>query len=514
MSIRVFLFVACLLAGALIGVLLPASRGGWLSGVPGGLLVGGLVWFVLDFARAGRVLRWLRAGASAPAPRLRGAWGEFADRVVRLLRERDRRLRASDRRLQDFLDAIQASPNGVLLLDADNRIEWCSETAASQLDLDAERDLQAHITNLVRAPAFVQYLAARDFRREVVIDSRRQAAPRASRISVQAHPYGGGRKLLLSRDVTALEQAEAMRRDFVANVSHEIRTPLTVVAGFVETLQSVQLAPDERARYLELMAQQTDRMQSLVNDLLALSRLEGSPPPGTRQWIDVDDVMREISQQAQALALLLDSEAGAAHRLQFDSGRDADGGWQVAGSAAELHSALTNLVNNALRYTPPRGAPIEVRFAPSAGGRFEWLVQDHGPGIPRSTCRGCPSGSTGSTAAVRGKPAAPGSGWPSPSTWRSGMAASCASRAGSASARASRWCCRPRACVAALALQVRALCRALPQRHEDEVGALRACRAQPTMRQTFSTAVSWPGPNRASCCNTESRFQPGMSGCT
>ena len=383
MSTRVVIFLVCLLVGALSGWLLPSPRGSWMAGAPGGMLAGVLIWFVLDFTRAGRVLRWLRGGAPAPAPRLRGAWGEFADRVVRLQRASDRRLRASDRRLQDFLEAIQASPNGVLLLDAQNRIEWCSEMAAAQLDIDAERDLLAHITNLVRTPAFVQYLAARDFRRDVVIDSRRQAAPRASRISLQVHPYGGGRKLLLSRDVTALEQADAMRRDFVANVSHEIRTPLTVVAGFVETLQTVALQPDEQARYLHLMAQQTDRMQALVNDLLALSRLEGSPPPGSSQWNDVDDLMAEVEQEAQALALLLAGEANVLHVLRFDSGNpgNSGNGWQVAGSAAELRSALANLVYNAVRYTLPGGAPIEVRFAPAAGGRFEWSVQDHGPGI-------------------------------------------------------------------------------------------------------------------------------------
>ena len=265
----------------------------------------------------------------------------------------------------------------MVLLDADNRIEWCSESAASQLDIDAERDLAAHITNLVRAPAFVQYLAGQDYRRDVTIESRRRAAPRASRLSLQVHPYGDGRKLLLSRDVTALEQADAMRRDFVANVSHEIRTPLTVVAGFVETLQSVTLSPEEQSRYLQLMAQQTDRMQALVNDLLALSRLEGSPPPRAGHWVDVAVVMREVEQESRALASLLAGEAGTPHAIRFDGGD----GWQVAGSEAELRSALVNLVNNAVRYTLPVGAPIEVRFASAAGGRYEWSVQDHGPGI-------------------------------------------------------------------------------------------------------------------------------------
>ncbi len=377
MGTRAFLFLTCLLIGTLSGLLLSAPGGGAWSGATVGLLIGIVLWFMLDFARAGRVLRWLRAGAPSPAPRMRGAWGEMADRAARLLRQRDRQLRVSDQRLQDFLSAIQASPNGVVLLDADNRIEWCSESAASQLDIDAQRDLAAHITNLVRAPAFVQYLAAQDYRGDVTIDSRRRAAPRASRLSLQVHPYGGGRKLLLARDITALEQADAMRRDFVANVSHEIRTPLTVIAGFVETLQTVALEPDEQARYLGLMAQQTDRMQALVNDLLALSRLEGSPPPSAGHWVDVAAVMREVAQESRALAQLLAGGSGTPHAIRLDAGD----GWQVAGSEAELRSALVNLVNNAVRYTAPDDAAIEVRFAPARGGGYEWSVQDHGPGI-------------------------------------------------------------------------------------------------------------------------------------
>ncbi len=393
MGTRVFLFLSCLLAGALAGWALSTWSGGRWSGATAGLLVGVVLWFLLDFARAGRVLRWLRAGAPVPTPRLHGAWGEMAERAARLLRDGRRELRASDRRLHDFLAAIQASPNGVVLLDADNRIEWCSESAANQLDIDAERDLAAHITNLVRAPAFVQYLAGQDYRSDVTIDSRRRAAPRTSRLSMQIHPYGGGRKLLLSRDITALEQADAMRRDFVANVSHEIRTPLTVVAGFVETLQSVELAPAEQAHYLQLMAQQTDRMQALVNDLLALSRLEGSPPPSATHWADVAAVMHEVEQESRALALLLAGDHGVAQAIRFDSGHSSDNGgvndgddgsegdWQVAGSQAELRSALVNLVNNAVRYSAPSDAPIEVRFAPVPGDRYEWSVQDHGPGI-------------------------------------------------------------------------------------------------------------------------------------
>ena len=153
--------------------------------------------------------------------------------------------------------------------------------------LRCQRDLLQLIGNLVRDPAFAAYQVAGDFTHDVVMPGPRSASSRPVRLSVHLHPYGEGRKLLLSRDVTALEQAEAMRRDFVANVSHEIRTPLTVLSGFVESMQNLPMDAAERQRYLALMAQQAQRMQTLVNDLLTLSRLEGSPPPSKDEWVDV-----------------------------------------------------------------------------------------------------------------------------------------------------------------------------------------------------------------------------------
>lgn len=122
------------------------------------------------------------------------------------------------------------------------------------------------------------------------------------RLSVQVHPYAGNRRMLLTRDITAVEQAEAMRRDFVANVSHEIRTPLTVLAGFVETLQNLPLDADERARYLSLMSQQSHRMETLVNDLLTLSRLEGSAAPSGNQWIRIRALLAQCEDEGRGLS--------------------------------------------------------------------------------------------------------------------------------------------------------------------------------------------------------------------
>ena len=196
------------------------------------------------------------------------------------------------------------------------------------------------------------------------------------RLSVHLHPYGEGRSLLLSRDITAVEQAEAMRRDFVANVSHEIRTPLTVLAGFVETLQALPLGEDDRQRYLGLMAQQAQRMQSLVNDLLTLSRLEGSPLPSVHDWVPVPAVLQACETEALELSRLL---WGRAQDIVFES----DAPCELAGSQPELHSVVFNLVGNAVRYTPADKS-IRVRWQALGHGGAVLSVEDTGPGIAPS----------------------------------------------------------------------------------------------------------------------------------
>ncbi len=364
-------------------VVLQASVGllGWFLAEPGyqrlmalgGTLAAGYVWLLLDALRGMRVLAWLKAQAVSELRLGSGVWAEVYDRVRRLLRASERQRQESDARLQDFLAALQASPNGVVLLDAEMRMEWFNHTAAAHFGFDSQRDVLQHFGNLVRDPGLAAYMAARDFSHGVTMSSRSHSSSRPVQLSVNLHPYGQGRMLLLSRDITAVEQAEAMRRDFVANVSHEIRTPLTVLTGFVETLQSLPLSEEERQGYLALMSQQAQRMQTLVSDLLTLSRLEGSPLPSEMEWVSMDTLMGQCEQEAKDLSRLLHDQQ---HKLHFSC----DTQLELAGSLSELHSALSNLISNAVRYTPT-GNPIEVGFEriPDGGARF--FVHDSGPGI-------------------------------------------------------------------------------------------------------------------------------------
>lgn len=343
-----------------------------------GSLVGAMLWWFWDAIRGLRVVYWLRYGDLAEVPNTFGLWGTVVDRTRRLLRERDRAINASEQRLKDFLSAIQASPNGVVLLDEDFQIEWCNLTAAFQLGIQPERDLAQRIGNLVRDPIFSAYMTTSDVVEPIVIEGRGKNPNMPLRISIQRHPYGEGKQLLITRDVTVVEQADAMRRDFVANVSHEIRTPLTVLAGFVETLQTLKLTPEEQDKYLALMANQSHRMQSLVDDLLTLSRLEGSPIPGFTSSLELSNLMEACQSEAQQLSKLLFQEKIS--QVIFFEIDPVIQDYLLLGEPRELQSALSNLVSNAVRYTP-QGGRIEVHAFLSTDGNFNLQVKDTGPGI-------------------------------------------------------------------------------------------------------------------------------------
>ncbi len=338
-----------------------------------GAMCGAVVWLALDNWRFRRILSWLRAEDWANEPQLPHAWGQLIERVRKLQKSLNGKAKDSQARLDEFLAAIQASPNGVLLLDSQLRIEWANETVAEHLGIDPQRDLMQHVTNLIRDPAFSSYLSKAEFDSEVSIPGAQASAKNPVSVAIRVHPYGKKRKLLLSRDVTAKQQAEAMRRDFVANVSHEIRTPLTVLAGFVETMQTLDLEDADRNHYLGLMAQQAERMQSLVSDLLTLSKLEGSPTPNRQGVVLASELIAKCLADAQGLSEVL---AGGSHRITSDVPQDA----QLAGSLDELSSALGNLLSNAVRYTPAGGA-IKAGFDLLPDGGANLWVTDTGPGI-------------------------------------------------------------------------------------------------------------------------------------
>jgi len=362
---RLLAGVLAVIVGALIGMLVGnAWQAPAVGALAGGALAALLHGFV-DAWRAHRFMDWLRGQNEGPAPRDAGFWGEVGYRVERSVRLLERRVENESARLDQFLSAIEASPNGVMLLDENDQIEWCNSVAADHFGLDPQRDRRQRITNLLRAPAFVAYLQAGAFDEPISFGGLRGT------VSVLIRPYGDGMKLVLSQDITERERHDAMRRDFVANVSHEIRTPLTVLSGFIETLNNLPLTEVERRRVLELMSQQTTRMQTLVGDLLTLAQLEGSPRPSADRWVSLHKVFGQVRADAEALS------AGR-HTMSFEGAEGA----QIAGTEAEMLSAIANLVNNAVRYTPA-GGRIDMTWKVRADGAGELEVRDTGIGIER-----------------------------------------------------------------------------------------------------------------------------------
>jgi two-component system phosphate regulon sensor histidine kinase PhoR len=352
---------------------LPALLFGWELGLTWGLAAGcasALLILSYDSLALGRLLVWLKWPQRDQVPAAWGSWAEVFYRSARQLRLWEGRVKREQDKLSRFIEALQASPNGVILIDAAGQIDWCNATAAAHFGLDPSRDLRQHAVHLIRNPEFFAYMAAKRFDEPLLM--RRNGAYGSLQLSVQVMPYGEGEKLLLSRDVTQFERTEAMRRDFVANVSHEIKTPLTVLAGFVESLRTLDFSADEREHILALMQEQSDRMRTLVEDLLTLAHLEGDPHQPSEEVLDMRQMVDRLAADARALS-------GGRHRIEAQ----ADAG-DLRGARSEITSAFTNLVSNAVRYTPAGGTVrIAWRVQPAEHGDpiVELSVSDSGIGI-------------------------------------------------------------------------------------------------------------------------------------
>lgn len=309
---------------------------------------------------------WLNDPRIETIPEADGLWDEVFSSLYRMVKQHNQTKQELADELQHIEQATAALPEGVVILNDANRIEWCNPLAEQHFSVDIERDYMQDITYLMRQPEFIEYLAASNFSEPLVMSPARHDD---MVLSIKLIPYGGDKRLMISRDITQLERIEAMRRDFVANVSHELRTPLTVVNGYVENLQDMpELAREDRQRALQLMAEQTRRMENLVSDLLTLSRLESGQNPLREEAVDMAVLLEEIQREGMALS-------NGRHALRLEVAR----AFNLTGNREELHSAFGNLVSNAIRYTP-EGGEILLRWG-ERGGQPVFSVQDSGIGI-------------------------------------------------------------------------------------------------------------------------------------
>jgi two-component system phosphate regulon sensor histidine kinase PhoR len=317
------------------------------------------------FRNFSRLEHWSRDPRVDPGLEGEGAWDEVFGRLYQHEKELRARIARREAEIAMLIAAGQALTDGVVLLDEADRILFCNTTAESQLGLAVDSDRGQAIVNLVRQPEFVSYLQARDFARPLTLRSERV---KDSTLSIHVLPYADNHRLLQVKDITQSERLDRTRRDFVANVSHELRTPLTVLSGFLETLQEIDVDPAERRRYLDLMAEQSKRMQTIVQDLLTLSSIESAPPP-VSDVIDMASLIDKLERDARALS------AGR-HVIEVVG----DGRPDLRGAEPELVSAFANLVTNAVRYTPAGGTIRIVWHALEQGAEF--AVEDTGIGIP------------------------------------------------------------------------------------------------------------------------------------
>ena len=327
-------------------------------------LVGVIVYWLYQMER---VQRWLDNPDSTP-PDIYGTWGSLLSHIY----SNQRGHREIQQRLQSNLEYLESSfasmRDGVVMVDAEGAIKWFNQAAGPLLGLRFPQDSGQLLTNLVRTPQFVEYFLEADFGRPLQYTSRSE---NPIHLQVEITPFGEGERLLFIRDVSAAVRTEQIRRDFVANVSHELRTPLTVISGYLSTLRSnPETFPPRLAKPLDQMMQQAERMENLLKDLLWLSRIESEAREHKRELLDVGGLLQELKEELagahpeRTVALSLNTQQ------------------KIYGDYREIYSAISNLVTNAIKYSPPT-APVVVDWS-LRGNYCRLAVTDQGIGIEAS----------------------------------------------------------------------------------------------------------------------------------
>jgi two-component system phosphate regulon sensor histidine kinase PhoR len=323
----------------LILLLLLATSIGWLIDAIAAALIVVLLFFVFGYLwQLRRVLQWIDHPESEP-PEGSGIWGMMLDQMYAIQRH-NRDARSRLQHTVDYLrDSFRSLRDGALLIDQKGLIEWSNSSAEYLLGLRYPQDKGQNLLSLVRYPEFSSYIIVGDYAEPLTFSTNDFPV---RHLQVEVSSFGIGDRLILVRDVTQLVQIEQTRQDFVGNVSHELRTPLTVISGYVDTLlsQSEKL-PEALIKPLEQMAQQSQRMENLVRDLLWLSKIEATATKKRiREQVDLIALCHEVVD---------DLKGGYPSRvIEFRcKARQA----KIEGDYRELFSALSNLVVNALKYS-------------------------------------------------------------------------------------------------------------------------------------------------------------------
>lgn len=309
---------------------------------------------------------WLNSPNKGSLPTLGPGWERVFKSFIKIQKRQRRSESELNRALDRFEQAARALPDAVVLLNNSRQIEWCNTKAEEFFQLALNRDQGVQIDYLLRQPSFRAFMRSPDPELSLNLRLPRTGIDRL--VSIQIIPFGDAQALLLARDITEREQLEVTRRDFVANISHELRTPLTVIQGFLETFEDKPADnPKLLARGVKLMSDQSHRMNRLITDLLALSRLENSESP-EKEVVNMSSLIKNISEEAKALS-------ASKHDIEVQASSDLN----ILGSEEEIRSALSNLVSNAVRYSP-NGGKISIKWS-LIDNEPIFSCQDQGVGI-------------------------------------------------------------------------------------------------------------------------------------
>ena len=328
------------------------------------LAITGIAYISWHYSQLLKLHAWLKEPDLDDPPNSFGFWGAIFDDVYRLQNRQKKsrkRLKAVIRRVQDSTTALR---DGVLMVNSTSELEWWNESAGKLLGLKDPHDIGHPITNLVRAPEFKEYFDQASY--EIPLEL---ASPVNHEQILQIHltMFGKKDRLIVCRDITHMKQLEAMRHDFIANASHELRTPLTVISGYLETFIDYEdTLPPRWGRALNQMHQQSQRMENLVDDLLMLSRLENRDDY-QHVKIPMVPVLNRLKEDAIALS-------GDKHSISLECEA-----FSILGNESELSSAFSNLIFNAIKYTP-EGGNVEIKWYKDTQG-IHFSVKDNGLGI-------------------------------------------------------------------------------------------------------------------------------------
>ncbi|MBL4913513.1 phosphate regulon sensor histidine kinase PhoR [Shewanella schlegeliana] len=329
------------------------------------LLLGSLCLLLWHYRQLSRLNFWLWHDRSLTPPNGSGSWEAVFNGIYRLQGKNRKRVSQLAFLLGRFRQGAEALPDAAVVLDSDNNILWCNKLAQLLLGFVWPQDNGQRIDNLIRHPDFSAYLKNKDYHEPLEL-----ASPQSDRhiLEIRIMAYGSGQQLLIARDITRVRQLEGMRKEFVANVSHELKTPLTVLQGYLEMMQSMAEPDSPNVRAMDQMLQQTTRMRSMVEQLLALSRIE-----------DASDVDLEVKVSMSQMMDILRDEALALAQDQYEVSFYCEPGLDLYGNELLVRSACSNLISNAIRYTEP-GGNIEISWRKVASGGL-FSVKDNGEGV-------------------------------------------------------------------------------------------------------------------------------------